>query len=490
MPLDYSSAMELCEDHVVLKEDVDMDNAVALPKPPSVNTATHDESERNQSQEQPTGSEQQQTSPRERLRNIITTEFDLEIHLKSQEVRAIDEEIAKIHSLMLQIKNAYELNPATVVKPNDTVPEFVEHYAQFLDAKPTPKPPAIPVYDLGNSTEADGMRKRHYSFNHHLSSPAKILRSHSFTTNERPSRLRKPPPGVDTSDLRAALSKPKCIIRRNDGILVRLVCPNCNRDNFGSAQGFINHCRISHALELTTHEAAAMTCGVEIEAQDELGLEAKQRSMDGRPPLVMAEEKKKATRAKRLSKGQTDRVAAVPPTNYDGGKVGGKYKPGFAPNTWSSHAGKSLPGKSLPEKSVPGKSVPGKSIPGKSVPGKSLPGKTLPGNPHAPLARRFSTPVKQGRALFKNEKSRSMSSSLGRIQPTLQESDEDSEDKSEDESSQEGESESEESDGDSLVKKKDSGSAAKTLPGKRGSSSMTKGPVDSLQKFLPLSRFF
>ncbi|KAK9448120.1 uncharacterized protein V1518DRAFT_419711 [Limtongia smithiae] len=67
-----------------------------------------------------------------------------------------------------------------------------------------------------------------------------------------------------------------CIYRRQDGILVRLVCPDCSRTTFGSAQGFINHCRISHAREFTSHDNAAQSCGTELEEedQDDIGLGA------------------------------------------------------------------------------------------------------------------------------------------------------------------------------------------------------------------------
>lgn len=58
---------------------------------------------------------------------------------------------------------------------------------------------------------------------------------------------------------------PLILKRSADGRMVKLVCTDCRRDNFNSAQGFINHCRIAHNRGYTSHEAAALACGVELE---------------------------------------------------------------------------------------------------------------------------------------------------------------------------------------------------------------------------------
>lgn len=43
--------------------------------------------------------------------------------------------------------------------------------------------------------------------------------------------------------------------------MVRLTCPICQRNNFSSAQGFLNHSRIAHSKEFTSQDAAALKCG-------------------------------------------------------------------------------------------------------------------------------------------------------------------------------------------------------------------------------------
>lgn len=51
------------------------------------------------------------------------------------------------------------------------------------------------------------------------------------------------------------------VLKRGDGQWVKLVCIDCRRENFGSTQGFINHCRIAHKREFKSHEEAAVNSG-------------------------------------------------------------------------------------------------------------------------------------------------------------------------------------------------------------------------------------
>lgn len=61
---------------------------------------------------------------------------------------------------------------------------------------------------------------------------------------------------------------PMIIKRKNDGQLVKLVCLDCRRDNFSSTQGFINHCRIAHNRNFASHDAAAMASGEPVEINE------------------------------------------------------------------------------------------------------------------------------------------------------------------------------------------------------------------------------
>lgn len=207
------------------------------------------------------------------MRSVIQTQFDLEILLKHRELRGIDDEIAKIHVMMLQIKRLCQ-NPKQAIASHEP-PEFAEFYAHYLETK---KPSTQKYSSTDPSTS-------HVALGNSALYPPKILRSSSFSTSHLDAQSK---PHTRQQAIQLSQNnpphKPKCIIRRNDGVLVKLVCPKCLRENFGSAQGFINHCRISHSLEYTTHDAAAIVCGVEVEEQDGIGLEAQQRNSEI-PPI-------------------------------------------------------------------------------------------------------------------------------------------------------------------------------------------------------------
>ena len=62
------------------------------------------------------------------------------------------------------------------------------------------------------------------------------------------------------------------VLKRGDGQWVKLVCLDCQRENFGSTQGFINHCRIAHKREFKSHEEAAVNSGQVVEVDKFGGL--------------------------------------------------------------------------------------------------------------------------------------------------------------------------------------------------------------------------
>ncbi|KAI8847507.1 hypothetical protein BC829DRAFT_237852 [Chytridium lagenaria] len=52
------------------------------------------------------------------------------------------------------------------------------------------------------------------------------------------------------------------IVMRDDGILVKMICPDCIRSDFANLQGFVNHCRIKHGRVFSTHMMATRLHGV------------------------------------------------------------------------------------------------------------------------------------------------------------------------------------------------------------------------------------
>ncbi|KAK9455561.1 hypothetical protein V1511DRAFT_458485 [Dipodascopsis uninucleata] len=183
--------------------------------------------------------------------DVIRRQFDLEILLKHRELSCIEDEIAKVHIMMVQLRRC----AGKTISEKDEPDDFTKHYAQYL----------LPDRRFSDSTGYNGIQQQSsHLTTRSLSTPTiantKPHNPHyptGFTISGNP-----PPPG--------------CIYRRPDGILVRLICKDCQRTTFGSAQGFINHCRISHGREFTSHDAAAQYCGEELDEgdQDDIGMNA------------------------------------------------------------------------------------------------------------------------------------------------------------------------------------------------------------------------
>ena len=227
-----------------------------------------------------------------RLQEVIETEFDLEILLKHNELRLIDQEIAKCQIALEQLRRCSIIQyPATTSNPQDMlnvssgagIPQpavhgipaadhpppwgvtdgpYTRHYAQWLLPDRTfdggfpdaPRPSAVAGKTLPErstrGSKADST----------IATPKP--RTHRSTAQTRLQALPAgyPEPKEDKG--------PMILKRASDGKLVKLVCPNCRRENFNSAQGFINHCRIAHGHNLASHEVAARECGVEIDPNE------------------------------------------------------------------------------------------------------------------------------------------------------------------------------------------------------------------------------
>lgn len=56
--------------------------------------------------------------------------------------------------------------------------------------------------------------------------------------------------------------------RSTDGQWVRLYCAQCGHSNFSNTQGFLNHCRIKHSQVFKSHDQAAIACGVPVDINE------------------------------------------------------------------------------------------------------------------------------------------------------------------------------------------------------------------------------
>lgn len=192
--------------------------------------------------------------PEETLRKILSEQVDLEVRLKHKELALTEEELGKCEAQMLAIRQFFEV-PAEI--------SFEKEPNQFT----------LKYYDLLNrslSVNYTKLQQQQYQheqpkFNEDVfveQEPAHSYRTRSTTSSLRPSLGG---PAVRVSG---------CLYRRTDGVIVKLTCPDCQRSNFSSAQGFLNHSRIAHTKEYTSQDAAALRCGEILpeQFQDEEGL--------------------------------------------------------------------------------------------------------------------------------------------------------------------------------------------------------------------------
>lgn len=226
------------------------------------------------------------------LRQSIESQLSLEILLKHDELRLIDQEIAKCQIALEQLRRCQEIPyPATslhesvrngkgpAVSPmNSLIPEspapwgvsdgpYTRHYAKWLlpdprfdglQNEPVPETP-MPA----GKTTAKGRATR--------GSLAEV----GYVAGK--SRAHRGSSGSKLQSLSSGYPQPRDKAgpliqrRKSDGQVVKLVCLDCRRDNFSSAQGFINHCRIAHGRGFASHDAATDACGEPVEV-DEAGV--------------------------------------------------------------------------------------------------------------------------------------------------------------------------------------------------------------------------
>ncbi|MCJ1295702.1 hypothetical protein MMC34_007266 [Xylographa carneopallida] len=227
------------------------------------------------------------------LQEIIESQFGLEILLKHNELRLIDQEIAKCQMALEQLRRCQLIPyPASTSSIGDmqavsggvgptygygsdapqaapwgvTDGPYSRHYAKWLIPDPM-FDGDTPPYMRPQRTAGKRM-------------PERITRGSKAdkTTPALKSRSQRGSAGSRLQALPAGYPEPKeekgpMIVKRStDGRMVKLVCLNCRRENFNSAQGFINHCRIAHGRGFASHDAAALACGEEVEFNEAGGV--------------------------------------------------------------------------------------------------------------------------------------------------------------------------------------------------------------------------
>ncbi|KAK3994630.1 hypothetical protein QBC44DRAFT_306163 [Cladorrhinum sp. PSN332] len=226
----------------------------------------------------------------DRARDVIQYQFGLEVLLKHDELRLINQELAKCQVALEQLRRCHLIpypvqcptpsqmleissgkGPALQSKSGQPVPKwappfgvvegpYARHYAKWLIPDPMfdgiqPEAPGLTETGRARNTTAEGRATRN------------SLAEAGSLGKQRPARGNA---GQRLHALSSGYPAPKdkhspCILKRSDGITVKLVCKDCHRWDFSSTQGFINHCRIAHKRDYKSHEEAAVHCGHPIE---------------------------------------------------------------------------------------------------------------------------------------------------------------------------------------------------------------------------------
>lgn len=216
------------------------------------------------------------------MRQVIENQFNLEILLKHRELRLIEQELAKCQTALEQLRRCELIpfpgatglsenlsagtGPALKAQPNNTIPEapaawgvtdgpYSRHYARWLLNDPTFD--SIPLHQVLNASDAaptgmEGRSTRNSNAGLGKAGKGRTARDSVGNLNQALPNYTMQPRGK---------GGPLVIKRMADNQFVKLICNNCQRGDFSSVQGFLNHCRIAHKVDYKSHEAAAADCG-------------------------------------------------------------------------------------------------------------------------------------------------------------------------------------------------------------------------------------
>lgn len=239
----------------------------------------------------------------ERARNAIEAQFNLEILLKHDELRLINQELAKCQTALEQLRRCHLIPYPTSQQTPSAMLQVSSGTGAALEPRAGEvKPQWAPAYGV-----TDGPYTRHYAkwlipdprfdgqepewaTSHDGTAVGRVVGEGRTTRNsvadpsstgksrsQRGSvshKLQALPSGYPQA--KAQVGPPT--LKRADGQLVKLVCVDCQRENFASIQGFINHCRIAHKRDFKSHEEAAVHCGHPIELDEAGGIKGEEKA--------------------------------------------------------------------------------------------------------------------------------------------------------------------------------------------------------------------
>jgi len=223
------------------------------------------------------------------LQQSIEAQINYEILLKHNELRLIEQELAKCQVSLEQLRRcslipfpgteglseivSSGVGPALQPPSGYTEPHFAtpwgvadgpytRHYAKWLlpDAKfDSMSERALAQQAHGYFAMGEGRATRGSFAEFGSTGKARTSRTSTGTLKlqalgENPA----PAPKID----------PLLHKRSTDGQWVRLYCAQCGHSNFSNTQGFLNHCRIKHNQVFKSHDQAAIACGVPVDVNE------------------------------------------------------------------------------------------------------------------------------------------------------------------------------------------------------------------------------
>lgn len=223
------------------------------------------------------------------LQQSIEAQINYEILLKHNELRLIEQELAKCQVSLEQLRRCsvipfpgtdglsqdLSMGIGAALQPQSgyTQPQFAapwgvadgpytRHYAKWLisDLKfDSVSERALAQQAHGYFGMGEGRATRGSFAEFGSTGKARTSRT-STGTLKLPALGENPAPAPKIDPL---LHK-----RSDNGQWVRLYCAACGHSNFSNTQGFLNHCRIKHNQVFKSHDAAAIACGVPVDVNE------------------------------------------------------------------------------------------------------------------------------------------------------------------------------------------------------------------------------
>ncbi|OQO05223.1 hypothetical protein B0A48_08990 [Cryoendolithus antarcticus] len=244
------------------------------------------------------------------LQQMLENQLNMQILLKHNELRLIEQEEAKCKIALDQLRRC-ELRPFPgTLRPSEDVytgtgsaidagtassqatfapaygvtdGPYSRHYAQWLLKDPAFDAERVSFYAAPVETPEHVASRSGRPIGSGRKTASKAIAAPIQTGAFPPSLPNYPPPPT-----RREKSGPLILRRSTDGRLVKLVCNDCNRGDMNSIQGFLNHCRIAHKVDYKSHDQAAVSCGRPMDDDEIASLPAETQATPVSKPTTRA----------------------------------------------------------------------------------------------------------------------------------------------------------------------------------------------------------